>query len=148
AGCEQAVIIAVPAIDRPLAEPAIRHGFNQRHVMLRVMRAEEMRAGGGDLRAFQPRAGAGADGGAVERGAPADSAYPALAEDGLVDDTEDREAVVHQCDQRAEDRPPDNEAARPVYRIEHPGPAGAAFARAELLPLDSVLGDLGKEYPA
>ena len=63
---------------------------------------------------------------AVERGRPPGRADPALAEDRLVDHAEHRQAVDQQRDQRAEDRPPGEEARGAVDRVEHPaaGPSG------------------------
>ncbi len=75
---------------------------------------------------------------AVQRRLLPHRADPALADDRLVDDADDRPTIPHERNQRAEDRPTGDEAACAVDRIEHPGPWGVGPNRAIFLADDAV----------
>src|SRR3546814_9042320 len=84
----------------------------ERHEMLAVMVAEILRAGGGENGIGQVAAGARRRGRAVELGRTPRRADPAFARNRLVDDSDQRPAVLQERDQRAEDRAARHEAAR------------------------------------
>src|SRR5690606_10915220 len=104
-----------------------------------------MRRGRRDLGSLDPRAGAGAHWTAVEQGWLAKHSQPALAGDWLIDDAQNRKAPVHQGNQSSEDRPANDEAARPIDRIENPLAAGLARLLAIFLPDHAVLRSLRLE---
>src|SRR3546814_4376980 len=66
-------------------------------------------------------------------------AAPALAADWLVNDTDGGPAILHQRDKRAEDRPPGDEAAGAVNRIENPDAPGIFPDDAIFLAHDAVI---------
>ena len=75
-------------------------------------------------------------------------ADPAFAGDRLVDDAEDRPAVLQQRDQRAEDRAAGHEADGAVDRVEHPLARGFGALGAIFLADDAVARRLGVEQAA
>src|SRR3546814_12634502 len=75
-------------------------------------------------------------------------AAPALAADWLVNDTDGGPAILHQRDKRAEDRPPGDEAAGAVNRIENPDAPGIFPDDAIFLAHDAVIGPLFLQYCA
>src|SRR3546814_3965550 len=59
----------------------------------------------------------------------------------MVDDAQHRHIVFDKGDKRAEDRPPGDEAASPVDRVEHPDPPGVFADIAIFLANDPVCGE-------
>jgi hypothetical protein len=75
-------------------------------------------------------------------------ADPALARNWLVDDAEDRPALICQRDQRAEQRHAADEGFGAVDRVKHPDEFGRLALRAELLADDAVLGEARRDQLA
>ncbi len=141
---KQVVVVAIAANDQPLVCGLRR----ECHEMFGVMIGEILRAGGRERRIGQGAAGAGARRLAVEQRRLAQRADPAFAGDRLVDDAEDRPAVLKQRDQRAEDWPPRHEADRAVDRVEHPLARRVGTLGAIFLADDPVARRLGIEQAA
>src|SRR5690606_24624658 len=125
---EQRIVVAVAAHYHALVVGLLR----ERHELVTLVVGEVLRSGRGERGVGEFTARTGPDRQAVERGRLAGDAEPTLAKDRLVDQAEHREAVNDQRDERSESRPPREEGASAVDRIEHPLPTRAAGYPAEL----------------
>lgn len=130
---EVAVAIAPGAVEADLPREAVGGGA--------VLVAGEVEGVAGEKGGVGEAGGrADADGAVVERGDVAVADHE-LAEDGLMDATEDGFAAVEKGDEGAPERDAGDEGFGAIDRVEHPGPFGAFVEVAEFLAKDAVIGE-------
>ncbi len=139
---DQPVIIAIAAQHRA------HHPRIDMFKGVKLPVVEQSGGGGGEQRLGQLAASARGDRLTVEQGPMPGHAQPAFADDRLIDDPQHRPAILQQRDQRAEDRAADDEAARAVDGVQHPGPPAAPLARGFLFADNAVHRPLGDDQAA
>ena len=132
---DQSVIVAIAAIyNFPFG-----HRLGDAHECIDVAAGKLMRAGGPQHCVGKVLARRGARGLPVEGCPLADLPDPPFPRDRLIDHAQHRPAILHQGNQRAEDRAPGDEAGRSIDRIENPLPCGTFVACAIFLADDPIV---------
>ena len=131
-GGKKRVIVAVAAIG------VCRAGGAQPIEGRQAVRKKRFRRGGGNPCPGKRGHAAGADRRAIQ-GRPVAHGDIAFVEHRHVDETRHRNVVPDQPDKRSEDRPPADEGAGAVDRVDHPAVAAAALPRGMFLAEDLVI---------